>query len=246
MIPIKIDISQTADEFNLSKQEVDLLKRGLLNTLSNELLRQWGEQTKVLKKTREKYLNGLKIIRDGNRSGVELTGWLPNRVESGLSPFDMKAGFLRSSKAKQGKNGPYLTIPFRYAIPTAEATSSLFAGKLPQEVFSVAKKLPLGGRLVKTDIKGIVDNIPKTKAFLEDQEAISSKYEQYEGLTRGKEQHHGEYTTFRRVSLNSPEDSWIHSGIKARRLADKALNKMTPEIGTITDTVVQKFLKENM
>jgi hypothetical protein len=50
----------------------------------------------------------------------------------------------------------------------------------------------------------------------------------------------GTYLTFRVVSVNSPKDSWIHPGIKARKYLAEIMNRNHEQIANIMDTAMKK------
>jgi hypothetical protein len=57
--------------------------------------------------------NGYKLsVGEGDSPGDKLA----QGVESGMKPYDMVPGMLASPKAKQGKNGKYMVVPFEHKI----------------------------------------------------------------------------------------------------------------------------------
>lgn len=233
MIPILIDTMDLSSEFNLSKKEIDGLLEYTIKQLTTKIATEWQTQAKLnLFKTRNQYMRSIHIVDKGRFEGqIKLIGWLPNKVESGMSGFDMKDGFARSPKRKFNKKGGwYLTIPFTHATPGAIGDAEIFTGgKLPESVYKVAKKLKAGESLKLSQIPEKYQ-VPKTrerivlksKAF----EAYKNKSSKYAGIQRNTRPNYGGYVSFRRVSENSDENSWIHSGIIARNLADKALGNI--------------------
>jgi len=122
VIPINVDISEVANEFLLSGDQITTLRENIVSGLTSSLYEQWLLAAgKNLRSTKAQYQRGLVIVDEGRfKGGVMLTGTLPNMVESGASAFDMKNGFSKSSKVKRTKDGEwYLTIPFRLASPGA-------------------------------------------------------------------------------------------------------------------------------
>ena len=252
MIPILIDTSALSQEFALTREDVDALLESVVKDLTAAAYEQWMLQSRVLGKSRQQYQRGLVVVNQGRFSGaVMLTGTLPNMIENGASAFDMKVGFSKGVKVKQGKQGWYMTIPFRLATPGAGGFSEVFSGSIPTVVYAAVKKQPLvptktGGQRTK----GLsFDSIPKeyqasttrpatmvgTKKF----EEYKRKTSIYQGITQiqGKG---GPVMGFRRVSRNSDPNSWIHTGIVARNLADKVLQNM--QIETRVDMAIDNFL----
>lgn len=251
MLPININISDVIEEFSLSRKQIDIFKQELLSTLANELYRFWvNEARQGLKQSRREYISGLSLIKEGNdKAGVQLVGWLPNRIEGGCAAFDIKLGFFKSSKAKVGKNGQiYMTIPFRIGIPSTIGDSEVFSNIMPASVYKIAKQLKQKEQVSKSQLPkqfqqlGVRKEVTRnyggeTKLF----ESYTHKAPIFQGITKGQGQYHGQYSTFRRVSdKNSDPNSWIHSGIVARKLADVALKKM--DVPNIVQNVTDNFL----
>ncbi len=160
----------------------------------------------------------------GRLSGIVYSDWEgAARIEKGYAPFDMKPGLLRSSKAKQGKDGSrYITVPFRHNTPGSNATGA----SMPKSIYNQAKKLDLssitgrtpwgtftyqwGGRLPSSPVG------QRTKLPTGGMNApYTWKTGQYSGMVRmgqpGGKRATG-YLTFRRVSTKSDPNSWWHSG----------------------------------
>jgi hypothetical protein len=247
LIPIKIDASALQQEFNLSNQNVSDLKQELLSGLCNELARQWSQQAREkLKSTRSEYIRSLKVFKEGEfRAGIELVGWLPNRIEGGCSPFDMKLKMLKSSKVKIGNSGQsYITIPFRIGVPTTLGDNDFFSSIMSPSTYKVAKALQGKQQVKQSQLSGS-DAILQTRAFVKNQtqifEAYTHKSSVFAGIQKGQGQFHGQYNTFRRISsTGSDPNSWIFSGIKAYHLAEAALDKMN--VVLITDQTIDNFL----
>jgi hypothetical protein len=249
MLPIKINVDELVQEFNLSSKDVSDLKEELLSGLCNELYRWWTKEAREkLHSSRNEYMRSLKVFREGQfKGGVMLIGQLPNMIENGISAFDMKVGMLKSGKVKFGKNGQsYITVPFR--IGTPEAIGEAFSGIMDQATYAVAKALQGKQQVKQSQLTGQVA-IPQTRAFTKNQtqvfEAYTHKSSTMAGITKGQGQFHGTYTSFRRISSSaSDSNSWIHSGITAYKLADKALNDMNVTLlvdKTLDDFLSQKF-----
>jgi hypothetical protein len=247
MIPIKIDTSELQQEFNLSTKNISDLKEELLAGLCNELARQWEQQAREkLKASRREYIQSIKVFREGQfKGGVMLTGWLPNRIESGMTPFDIKLGMLKSSKAKIGNKGQtYITIPFRIGVPTTLGENEFFSEIMSSATYKVAKVLKDKQQVKQSQLTG-PDAIPRTREFVKTQtqifEAYTHKSSVFAGIQKGQGQFHGQYNTFRRISsTGSDPNAFIHSGIKAYKLADSALEQMN--VVLITDQTIDNFL----
>lgn len=247
MIPISLNISDLAEEFSFTREDSKDFIDYVLSEIVGAFAIQWREEAKVLKSTRKEYQRSIQIIDTSpTTKSVVLRGWLPNAVESGLEAFDMKPGFERSSKKKYNKTGGwYLTIPFRWATPEAEGDSSIFSGRMPKEIHKIAKKQP-GKPLSLDDLpeqyrppKKREKIVLKSKVF----EEYVHKTSIYHGIVRKDVKGHSQYMSFRRVSeksMKTDPNSWIHKGITARNLAEKALGNT--EIDVIADTAIDNYL----
>src|SRR5690554_665115 len=102
MIPITIDTRDLAQEFSLSREQVDDLLSFTVKGITSRFASLWEQEAKKgLKSTRKTYIRSLYVGEEGRFKGVViLRGKLPNMVEQGASPFDMKEGFSKSAKRK--------------------------------------------------------------------------------------------------------------------------------------------------
>ena len=241
---IEIDTRDLSSQFEMSKGDIDGLLQYTVQQLTAEFAYIWGNEAKSnLHSSRAKYLNAIQVTERGRFTGVAYlnpAAWLPNAIETGATAFDMKVGFLRSSKVKMGKSGPYITIPFRFGTSGSIGESEAFAGVMPPEIERATKSS--SGPLKMGNIPSKY-HIPKSAALRKRQESISFKKMEsmdktsiYEGI----EKRGGSYINFRRVSLNSSADAFQHPGFEARDLAGKALPKL--DIEGITGSAIDQFL----
>lgn len=253
MVPVKIDVSDFISEWNLTSEEADLFVFNVLDEIAKRFSDSWkNEAGKVLKQTRQEYQRSIYIEKpDPYSVTVGLAGWLPNAIEKGLEPFDMKVeGFSKSEKRKFKKTGGwYLTIPFRIGTPDIVADSSIFSSIMPNEVYKVAlkelrgdskKSLSVSKLPAEFQIKRIrpeVINKVTQQVF----PAYQHKSSIYEGMQRSNKEHHGHYVTFRRVSDLSDANSWIHSGITAYNLMEKTFDGFP--FAQIVSNVKENFLR---
>lgn len=252
IIPINIYSQDLTSQFALTQRDVDDLISGVIGQLSKRLYVEWENEAKQrLKGTKTEYIRSLKYFTEGPLSGgVMLVGVLPNMIESGAEPFDMKAGFLASPKVKTGKSGGrYLTILFRYASAGSVGESSAFSGVLPASVEKVVKAI--GNSRKKVTIPSPYDTkktrmrieTPKGRVF----EEYHHKNSIYEGVTRQQKTYHkasgSQYMVFRRVSDKSDGNSWIHPGFIAYGLAESAVEKLDipQELGYAIDEMLLKM-----
>ena len=262
---VVLDIGDVAEEFALGKEEVSQMIDYVVKQITAVFANNWQIMAqKNLKSSRVEYIRSLYVGDTGKYTGfVMLRGMLPNMVESGASAFDEKTGFLRSSKAKPKKDGSgmYFTVPFRWATPGSIGDSAIFSGILPTQIYNIArKKSPsisgLGGTMksgsgIKAKELPSEFQIPKTRQQIITKSAVFNAYKHkssvYAGISRDQKTYEnatqGSYVSFRRVSDKSDPDSWIHRGIVARELAEKAMQvtKIRHEVDVNTDNFLSQL-----
>lgn len=263
--PIEIDLTGLESQFGLTQDQVDLLTETCVNAVSASIYANWLALAKQrLRSTAPEYTQNLiKVDKGRFEKSIVLTGVLPNMIEQGASPFDMKQGFKASPKAKhtiqkvkrrgnaiQNVGGWYLTIPFRIGTPGALGQAG-FSSVMPEEVYEVAKKLGTGQRLNASSIPES-ERIPRSRAAItnENGSQIFSEYRHknsiYEGMMRSTFTYNkttqSMYHTFRRVSDKSDAMSWIHQGFKALWLSSEAVEKT--DVDTLVKNEVYNYLEE--
>jgi len=189
------------------------------------------------------YIAGIQPVEiGGNWASVTLVGSLPNDIENGKAPFDMKPGLLAGPNAKTGKSGKYNTVPFRHGTPGTTGkrvgapmpfTGPSRAGKPVSAIYVAARKLSpsvegsggkttWGGRTGDFGGYGIQTQLPVKGGR---PGAYTWKTSPYAAMakiakTYGKATQN-QYATFRRVSSNSDPNSWWHPGFQAKRFAER-------------------------
>lgn len=190
----------------------------------------------------------LRSIQNGVRWLDDLTGEVfsdsPHGavIEDGSPPRDMKEALLGSPKAKQGKNGRYITVPFRHGTPGAVGIQSM-----PQHIYSGAKNLGYSRRngFLKSLFTGSkytwggkfsegkpkdqqtgmrAHNAPHPGAGYQHRVGI------YEGMVKMGRKNHSQYMTFRRVSENSDPKSWMFPGVKPRPIREAVVENTREEV----------------
>lgn len=256
---IQIDIDDLIQEFNLPANTADFIVESTVEEVTVELYRQWRlEASNELKSTRNEYINGLDIIRNSQFSRtIVLNGKLANMIEKGATAFDMKAGFQKSSKVKWSTktlpNGEvvmtwYLTVPFRIGTPGIVGEDSAFSGIMPEEIHNLVRNRKPGRGLPSGELPAGYE-VPSSRAAINIPEANISYPEythrtaQFAGLTRSVAANGTtSYATFRRVSQNSDPNSWIHKGLQARNLMQKAI--AATDVSIIAENKVDEILNK--
>lgn len=172
-----------------------------------------GHANRSLNTSKKAYIDGLRMYR----YKIELEGWLPNAIENGIGPFDIKQGFSTSNKRKLKKKtgGWYLTIPMRVFTPGRGNYNNSMSWQIYRAVRAGKKYNP--GSPTERSAFG---DAATGKIF----EMYQHKAPILQGIQENKNQSTGRstYNTFRRVSDKSDSNSWIHTGILAHNLFDKA------------------------
>lgn len=265
MTPITIDLSGLSKQFGLSQKAIDELTETCVNEVTAIIYTNWQALAKKnLHSTLPEYLHNLHTVDKGRfAKQIILTGILPSMVENGASPFDMKNSFEKSKKVKytvpvynaKGKQvyaggDWYLTIPFRIGTPGIVGQAG-FSNEMPQEIYDIMLQRPAQVPLKESEIPDPY-NVPKSRAAIMDEvgDLLYDEYQHknsiFEGLVKNSSAYENvvqnTYGTFRRVGKNSDPLSWIHKGIKAYHLADKAV-EMT-NVDDIVQNEVLQFLDE--
>lgn len=254
MIPILIDTLDLSAEFSLDRQAVDSLLEATIKEVTKEFARVWESEAKrSLGASRSDYINSIRVDMKGRFTGIAYLDpitWLANAVEVGAPEFDMKPAMLSSPKAKNGKRGRYMTIPFRFATPGSIGESSVFAGVMPMVIQKAVQKAEKEGSRSGARLGDIPSQYQMPKSHSLRRQLRSTGFEKlrqntqmtskYEGLQRSAVG--SGYVTFRRVSEFSDDDAFIHPGIKARNLADKALARYSSMIPRIVDISIDNYL----
>lgn len=267
MFSFQLDIEQLYQAFDLDKQKVEQFIDITIKGITARYAQYWENEAKLsLHQTRRRYIESLKVIDEGKMRAAVLLDYsqdkLVSMLEEGASAFDMKEGFLKSAKVHRKKDGGvYLTIPFRVGSPGIEGESDLFSGSfMPSEIYDVVREketkvtatgsassagLKLGeipAQYRMAAVRPAVQTLDTKKTFDE----YTNKSSIFTGLTKRKDLTTGQntYMSFRRVSDKSDPMSWIHTGILAHQLAEKAMNKLDANVeGEMSNIFDNAFLQ---
>ena len=217
----KIAIAIKIDEILLEFSQDFQAK--ILEQYSKEIEKNWIDlANKNLNRTRKQYIEGIKVDTTSDyKLSLSLEGDLPNMIESGTPKYDMKPGFAQSAKKKISKTGSwYLIIPFQYATKQNQSGKSV----MPRSVYEAIRKSKT--KSLKT-LPPKYSGVSKNKVT-----GVQHKAPIYQGIQkRGNS-----YMNFRVVSQKSDPNSWIHPGLKAENLLDKAIEM------TNFNSIVQNLL----
>ena len=248
MFNISFDISETVQEFSLQQVEVDSLSNYLLDRIVDEIMGRWdGLVDSSLNTTRDEYRRAMYTDRPDDRTAIiGLTARdskLAMMIETGAEAFDEKIGFSNSELKHMKKDGGwYLTIPFRHA--TSEAIMGMM---VPEMNVSVLDFMKSGGMMEQGNLPEPFNEIQTHEIKLNTGSLITYKHKApiHEGMHRRdisstEKEKRGGYFTFRRVSDNSDPESWIHPGLQARGLMEKAIEES--HLDQVVDNSVQDWL----
>lgn len=256
MSSVNIDIRELIEEFDFSKDEIKSLRELIAKTYVEAAYTRIQELAQnQLGGTRKAYLEGLQIVRDSQFTySIKLNGMIPNMLEQGTPPFDMKIGFALSSKVKYTGHGWYLTIPLLFRTTAAKSNSGYPGTIMPRTIYNLIRAEKVRKVVGNNEISILPASkvperyAPKPKSVIN---LLNNKAEQYipknsifAGMVRTKDVSTGKsgYNTFRRVSNNSDPNSWIHPGINAYNFMDKALQDIDKQ--DIVDTAIDLLTNE--
>jgi hypothetical protein len=258
----RVDLSDVIAEFEMQAAAASAMTQQVVDDVTTAVLINWRSAAKrELNSTRNEYIRSIYMGEQSRFKNVLiLRGTLPNMIEFGAQPFDLKEGFARSSKVKYTKSGGwYLTIPFRWSTPGSIGENSAFSNSMPQDVHQLARQLrpktstvgrsKAGESLASSSLPARHQTKGTRKAAAnaltgQNFPAYQHKSPLLAGLQRNEQTYakatQNTYSTFRRVSSNSDPNSWIHTGIKAHDLATKAFQ--ATDFDTIVNNSVDRFL----
>lgn len=257
MTALSFDFGDLREEFNLSQDNIDNLLDFTVKEVTAAFAEEWEKQaSQNLSSSRNEYMRSIIVTDPGKFQGaVELVNDVPNMIESGKPPFDMKPFLLNGKKSKTNKSGgKYNIVPF--SIGTPEALEENFSTIMPQPVYDVILQKPqdvptVGGMrskgLTKDELpeayrapisKMVFD--PRSEKF----EKYTHKNSIYEGITRIKSNitNQNSYVSWRVVSEKSDPLAWIHPGFTAMNLAEKALESL--DIPSVSTQAIDQFLNK--
>lgn len=255
MIKFEFSLREIVKDYSLTNNEIQILNQEILGTSIEVIQSEWiGQAKEKLYRSRMGYIRGIQqpIISPAQAS-ITLIGAVPMMIEEGATAFDIKKGFAKSSKRKTyidkktGITHWYMSIPYRHATSEAIGDSSIFSNILPKEVYKVLLAKTKENSNYSLDVK----HIPAKYGLIQHRKPIAGyggykhKVPILQGVKRVSFNYQkamqSKYVSFRRVSSKSDPNSWIHPGIKARKLAEKALE--SAELDIVASNTVNTFLQ---
>lgn len=181
-----------------------------------------------LKTTQETYIENISPIDRPSitEAVITLTGDLPNMLEQGAQPFDMKPDLLKNAKIGK-KGGRYQDIPFKKGSPSQSKIAAL-----PKDVFKKANNMKMGERYSdKNRLKNW--NMGRPGGY-------EHKTGIYDDMHRSRTKGQGlnEFRSFRRVSDNSDPASWIYPGLRPLMLSEQVKDYLDTQIDSVIESVL--------
>jgi hypothetical protein len=264
---LNISLEGTVRQFSLGRAQADHMGQMILAALTTTI----GDRLRLLagqglRSTRNEYLQSIVVLSDGPlQNTIALTGRLAPMLELGATAYDMKQGLLASSRVKYTKDGkPYLTVPFRHGTPGALGENAAFSSIMPAEIYRAVQRLaaytsqpgqsPSGGQALRTppapyNQRQIRPTITQNTGVLTPAQLAAYQHAspQYAGLRREEKTYEratqSQYVTFRRVSLRSAVNAWIHPGLAARRFMPQAVasSNVSDLVARTIDAVLDSY-----
>ena len=247
IVPIEINSSDILSQYSVTDDQLQKMFDNIAKSLGVIYASKLeNEASSALNSTRRRYIQNIRVIDSGRLESTVLLDYskdpLVRMIEEGISAFDLKPYFLKSAKVKVSKSGKrYLTIPFRFSTPGSLGESEVFSGKMPDEVYDIVRKKEVGvnGKsqgITKDELSQLPSKfqVIQTRKEVQDSQGktLFKEYEHkssiFQGIQKQTDKVTGQssYHSFRRVSELSDEDSFIHTGIQARHLMQKAKQTM--------------------
>lgn len=249
MINIEIDVTENLNIEDWGNAQIQAFDASI-EALALSARDKWIEIAQDrLKSARGDYIRGLQEDLSFQANGemdyqINLVGWLPNAVEGGMAPYDMKPILLNGpAAAKNG--GRYMTVPFRHYKDSQSAERMNKAPNYKQDLQKVLKQSGLGKikkNLQGKPLSGKVGVARGTDSYIKKLKP-HHKNSIFEGLTQTQKTYgnstQSQLTTFRRVSRNSAPESWLHPGINAANLRFELTDWINEQVETMLKEITK-------
>jgi hypothetical protein len=167
------------------------------------------------------------------------------RIQDGQPELDMKTTHPYGRKSRVSKEGiPYLIIPFRWGTPNGNGEARAhFGNVIPQPMYEAIKafKMTKSFRLKSTHDEENYSGQPIERSEYEWGDRLEADGNM-DGMVRmGSETRRGgsTYFTFRIISANSPQGSWIRKAVPPLDVVSAVENATRP----VVEDVIQAGLE---
>ena len=241
LTPIHIDITAMQKAYGLSDQTMNQLTEVCVNAVSAAVYATWeAEAKRNLRSTAPIYVQGLiKVDRGKLEKAIVLTGILPNMLENGATPFDIKEGFKKialgvTEEEAQAIWAKYGLSPQNFMMVKAvdkkmqEVSANVLAGASEK-----VKKMQFEEISARTN--------PIIKKLLEDKDNVTEKDIQEADVLLGKL--HGELLVNLQNALNqyAAYTAWKDRYEQTKKEAEEEDKRKTNEVLTQKDTGFECF-----
>ncbi len=184
----------------------------------------------------------IKILGKSNPDAVSGGAtWIEDGLNAG---FDMLPGFLASPKAKNGKNGKYLIIPFKHNKGASSQTpvQKFLADTIKKDLGTRKPKIPFGleknqdgtaqiGLLHKLNIDVPMNKAPIDKRTDKPWKPSTGSGPLLDGISiqqkestsaGGSKSTSRDIMTFRTASASQQGQKWLHPGLEPMKFLDEA------------------------
>ena len=145
---------------------------------------------------------------------LDKDAWLPNALEKGVPPFDMKKGHLESPKAKVSKSGyRYMIIPISKDKSGGSASSSPKSQELKEKIRNVLIKPKFAFRKLKLHMDGSVSTSEAVKTNDPDVKGLYRIRHYKNPAMAEAKKGSTSYVMFRVMSEKPGSAEWMHPGL---------------------------------
>ncbi len=239
MIEVNFDITELIERYSHLADEIEkAAAEGIakLSLMTHAHITEEAQQK--LSSTRELFFSKFKPLEQVDNTSWLITipkdiSWIENGINAG---FDMLPGMLASPKARTGKNGKYLIVPFKHNSSSRTPTQELLTGVVKSEFtkrkipFQKTEKNPDGsaktGLLHKFDAGNPTAPKPNGKPW--QPEHYSGPILNHIRVYQHKQEAgkagavKKEVMTFRTASQSQSGVKWIHPGLEPQNFLTKA------------------------
>lgn len=226
-----------------------------------------------LRSSKQDYIRGIQAIEgEGNTRYITLLGMVPNMIEQGVEPFDLRTTLLGPGKGHESASGHrYRAIPFRHGSAGSQGEAGTPMGarygpqgpqsrawaaeghmdkgqaaKMGQSIYRQAKRLQGRSRLPGSTSYSL-DGRARGKSMIQVPKLASwHSTDIYAGMQRDRKTYQAatqsKYMTFRTISEANP-NGWIHPGITGRMLHQEVERQIGDLLGKTVQVAINRALR---
>jgi len=222
-IKVKLDTKDlTKTCGRVSVNILDAALNALSESARHKLFKKASEKLSI--EQYKRFESGFEMERGPHSVVMRLTGDEAVNTETGVAPYDLKPGMLKSKKAKRSKKtkDPYMDVPMSHRT-SQRGHGTLVPSNMRQAVQKAAKEAKQENAAMRIFKGG------KGKASTPQTDMVVKP----EGTAQ----------TFRRVSKNSDPSSWIHPGTKGIGVFTEVAQEIEQEKGQVIADIAAEMTK---